>query len=164
MMKAIRRHKSVTWFKIFQDYCLCVFLVNVDLICKSCKQVPILVLARTVINPKNKIIDVSIASNETYVRTGNIWSISSFDTSCQRTPVCFLSFPIFGPPTGAKVLLRSTIHLQKTTSFSPGILGNIFTFCISTETTVSLSFHFCIASSLYLDLASLAVLICISNS
>ena len=107
MMKAISRHKIVTWFKVFQDHCLCVFLVNVDLICKSCKQVPILVLARTVISPKNKIIDVSIATIETYVRTGNIGSISSFDTLMSEGTSWFSFLSHFRPSNRCKSFVEN---------------------------------------------------------
>ena len=78
--------------------------------------------------------------------------------SCQST-LAALSFPFFDPPTGANVSLNTTIRLQKTTTFNPGSLGNMITFCISTDTTFSLSVHSRFFSSRYLSLASVAVLI-----
>ena len=59
--------------------------------------------------------------------------------ACYNTPVAFSFSPFIDPPVGAKVLLSNTICLHKTTTFSPGILGNIIAFYISTETASSLS-------------------------
>ena len=83
--------------------------------------------------------------------------------SCQSTPVA-LSFPFFDPPTGANVSLNTTIRLQKTTTLNPGSLGNIITFCISRDTTYSLSVHSQFFSSWYLSLASVDLLIWSSKS
>ena len=54
-----------------------------------------------------------------------------FTPSCYNMPVAFP--PFLEPSIGANVSLNRTMRLQKTTTFSPGILGSIITFCISTD-------------------------------
>ena len=83
--------------------------------------------------------------------------------SCESTPFA-LSFPFFDEPAGANVLLNTTIRLQKTTTFSPGSLGNMITFCISTDPAFLLSVHSRFFFSRYISLASAAVLIWSSKS
>ena len=77
--------------------------------------------------------------------------------SSQSTPVA-LSFPFFHPPTGANVLLNTTIRLQKTTTFNPGSADNMMTFCVSTDTTLSLLVQSRFFSARYFSLALVAVL------
>ena len=62
-----------------------------------------------------------------------------FTPLCRNMPVAFP--PFLQPPTGANVSLNRTIRLQKTTTFSPGILGSIIFFCISTDAISSSSFN-----------------------
>ena len=110
---------------------------------------------------KNKMIDVSIASNETYVCTGNIWSISSFDTLMPENTSWFSFLSHFRSSNRCKSFVENYDSFAKNNFFQSRYSGY---FLHINRNAVSLSFHFRVASSLYLDLASLATLICISNS
>ena len=94
----------------------------------------------------------SFVSRFFLVKLRNVLATSAADRpltpSCQSTPVA-LSFPFFDAPTGANVSLNTTILLQKTATFNPGSLGNMITFCISTDTNFSLSVHSRFFSSRY---------------
>ena len=76
--------------------------------------------------------------------------------SWQSTPVV-LSFPFFDPRKGANLSLNTRIRLQTTTTFNQGIVDNIITFCILTNTTFPLSVGYWFF--FHLSLASVVVLI-----
>ena len=64
-----------------------------------------------------------------------------FIASCHNTPVGFKVLDFFQLPATANVSLKRTNLLQNIACFRPGSLGNIITFCISTDIATSCSTH-----------------------
>ena len=83
-----------------------------------------------------------------------------FIASCHNTPVGFKVLDFFQLPATANVSLKRTNLLQNIACFRPGSLGNIITFCISTDIATSCFSYSRSFSSRLRDLASVAAVIC----
>ena len=76
--------------------------------------------------------------------------------SCHSTPVDLILFPFAFPPTRANVSLNKINRFKNIACFNYARRGNIITFCISTEITISFDSHSRFFSALYTDRAPIA--------
>ena len=135
-----------TFFKIFNGNWFWA-AIDIQQITEHGVKDPIFILPWTIITPKYKMFYVLVLStwNDFCKCTGYIFCILTQDSFVPGTiPLVLENFL-----KGAKVSWKVTNLFMKTAVFTPGILGSMITFCLSTEKYAFQGVDSSSASSLY---------------